>query len=82
MHRTKGQDLTSKPLEASIPPPSLVNQARWKSKCVREKYERVKMVLGHDIGLEKVEALSKLTLEGNFMRNIVSRAFLVLWMDA
>ena len=39
------------------------------------------MILGHDIDLEKVVALSKLALVGKFKRKSISRATLVLWMD-
>lgn len=40
---------------------------RRKHKCIRVKLDKVKVVLGLDVGLEKVEGLMKLALVGRFM---------------
>ena len=55
---------------------------RRKHKCIRVKPDKVKLVLGLDVGLEKVEGLMKLALVGRFMGKEVKGDSLKQWMDA
>jgi hypothetical protein len=53
----------------------------YSKKCIRPRKERVKMVLGLDVGMDKVEKLCKLALVGIFVGNMVKGEALRQWMD-
>ena len=51
-----------------------------KRKCIRINIDRVKMVVGLDVGLSKVEGLMDMTLVGIFMGTCFAKENLKLWM--
>jgi hypothetical protein len=52
-----------------------------KRKCIRVRLENVKMVVGQDIGTEKVEFLMNMALVGRFMGKKVKGETLKQWLD-
>jgi hypothetical protein len=52
-----------------------------KNKGIKARYDRVSMVIGFYVGLDRVETLSDLSLVMKFMNNIVSRSHLICWLE-
>jgi hypothetical protein len=83
-HKGFGPNSSPKPI-TPISEPNLEQtgpKPKISKKCIRCKKDRVKMVLGLDVEMDKVEGLMSQPLVGRFTRKLVKGESLRLWLDA